>query len=157
MKLSFDSTQEDFDAKFSGYAEAVVFGVISEKIRIIIVRIIDPSKTLPSKKFIISIVTSAEAKIFAKLLPTRITDNKLSGFESSFRALAEFFSPDFALFLNFILFDAIIPVSDPEKNADKSNKNIIEVIKINKEGSSDIKNYIFTKKAIIIKIIDKKL
>ena len=80
----------------------------------------------------------AEAKIFAKLFPTRITDNKLSGLERSFKALAEFFSPDFALFLNLILFDAIIPVSDPEKKADKSNKNIIDVIKINKEGSSDI-------------------
>ena len=137
-KLSFESTQEDLDAKFSGYAEAVVFGVISEKIKIIIVRTIDPSKTLPSKKLIISIVTRAEAKIFAKLFPTRITDNKLSGLERSFKALAEFFSPDFALFLNLILFDAIIPVSDPEKKADRSNKNIIDVIKINKEGSSDI-------------------
>ena len=116
----------------------MVFGVISEKIKITIVRTIDPSKTLPSKKLIISIVTRAEAKIFAKLFPTRITDNKLSGLERSFKALAEFFSPDFALFLNLILFDAIIPVSDPEKKADKSNKNIIDVIKINKEGSSDI-------------------
>ena len=138
MKLSFDSTQEDFDAKFSGYAEAVVFGVISEKIKMIIVRTIDPKRTLPSKKLIISIVTRAEAKIFAKLLPTRITDKRLSGFESSFNALSAFLSPDFALFRSLILFDAIIPVSEPEKNAESSNKKMIEVIKITKEGSSDI-------------------
>ena len=121
------------------------------------VRTIDPRRTLLSKKFIIRMVTNAEARIFAKLFPTRITDNKLSGFARSSKALLEFFWPDFALFLSLILFDAIIPVSEPEKNADKSSKNTIDKIKTNKEGSSDIKNYIFTKKAIIIKRIDKKL
>ena len=149
--------KDDLDAKISGYAEAVVLGVISEKIKIIIVRTIDPRRTLLSKKLIIRMVTNAEARIFAKLFPTRITDNKLSGFARSSKALLEFFWPDFALFLSLILFDAIIPVSEPEKKADKSSKNTIDKIKTNKDGSSDIKNYIFTKKAIIIKIIDKKL
>ena len=89
--LSLDSIQDDFDAKLSGYAEAVVLGVISEKIKIIMVRTIDPRRTLLSKKLIIRIVTNAEARIFAKLLPTRITDNKLSGLAKSSRALLEFF------------------------------------------------------------------
>jgi hypothetical protein len=89
--LSLDSTQDDLDAKLSGYAEAVVLGVISEKIRIIIVRTIDPRRTLLSKKFIIRMVTNAEARMFAKLFPTRITDNKLSGFARSSKALLEFF------------------------------------------------------------------
>ena len=66
-------------------------------------------------------VTNAEARMFAKLFPTRITDNKLSGFASSSKALLEFFWPDFALFLSFILFDAIIPVSEPDENAEKIN------------------------------------
>ena len=101
---------------------------------------IDPRRTLLSKKFIIRIVTNAEARIFAKLLPTSITDNKLSGFAKSSKALLEFFLPDLALFLSLTLFDAIIPVSEPEKNADNSSKNTIDKIKINKEGSSDIKN-----------------
>ena len=136
--LSLDSTQDDLDAKLSGYAEAVVLGVISEKIKIIIVRTIDPRRTLLSKKFIIRMVTKAEARMFAKLFPTRITDNKLSGFASSSKALLEFFWPDFALFLSLILFDAIIPVSEPEKNADKISNNTIDKIKTNKEGSSDI-------------------
>ena len=136
--LSLDSTQDDLDAKLSGYAEAVVLGVISEKIKIIMVRTIDPRRTLLSKKFIIRIVTNAEARIFAKLLPTRITDNKLSGFAKSSRALLEFFWPDFALFLSLILFEAIIPVSEPEKNADNNSKNTMDKIKTSKEGSSDI-------------------
>ena len=138
--LSLDSTQDDLDAKLSGYAEAVGLGVISEKIKIIIVKTIDPRRTLLSKKFIIRIVTNAEARIFAKLLPTRITDNKLSGFAKSSKALLEFFLPDFALFLSLTLFDAIIPVSEPEKNADNSSKNTIDKIKTNRDGSSDIEN-----------------
>ena len=91
IRLSLDSTQDDLDAKLSGYAEAVVLGVISEKIRIIMVRTIDPRRTLLSKKFIIRMVTNAEARMFAKLFPTRITDNKLSGFARSSKALLEFF------------------------------------------------------------------
>jgi hypothetical protein len=45
---SFNS-HEDLVAKFSGYTLAMVFGVISEKINITRVKIIEPSKTLPSK------------------------------------------------------------------------------------------------------------
>ena len=43
------SSHEDFVANFSGYTLAIVFGVISEKIRIIRVRMIEPSNTFPSK------------------------------------------------------------------------------------------------------------
>ena len=131
--------RDDFEAKLSGYAEAVVLGVISEKIKIIMVRTIDPRRTLLSKKFIIRIVTNAEARIFAKLFPTRITDNKLSGLDSNSRARFELLLPFLTLFLSFILFEAIIPVSDPEKNAERIKRNIKEIANSIREGSSGIK------------------
>ena len=136
---NLSNNQEDFDAKSSGKAEAVVLGVISEKIKIIIVRSIDPSKTLPSKKLIIIIVTIADAKILAKLFPTRITDNKLSGLDSNLSARFELLLPFLTLFLSFILFEAIIPVSDPEKNAERIKRNIKEKVNSIREGSSGIK------------------
>ena len=40
---------DDFVAKLSGLIVAIVLGVISEKINITIVNIIDPSKTFPPK------------------------------------------------------------------------------------------------------------
>ena len=66
--------KEDLAATLSGLMAAIVFGVISENIKITIVRMIDPSKTFPSKYLIIIIVTIADAKIFAKLFPTKIAD-----------------------------------------------------------------------------------
>ncbi|GIS34951.1 MAG: hypothetical protein Ct9H90mP6_02080 [Gammaproteobacteria bacterium] len=62
-------------------------------------RTIDPRRTLLSKKFIIRIVTNAEARIFAKLLPTRITDNKLSGLPKALRLFWGFFDQILLYFL----------------------------------------------------------
>lgn len=56
----------------------------------------------------------------AKLLLIKIDESKISGLCSNFRALlAPLESLD--KFLNFILFDAIIPVSDPDEKAEKIN------------------------------------
>tara|TARA_B100000941_G_scaffold223796_1_gene166001 strand:+ start:838 stop:1107 length:270 start_codon:yes stop_codon:yes gene_type:complete len=85
------------------------------------------------------IVTMADARIFAKLFPTRITDNKLSGLDSNSRARFELLLPFLTLFLSFILFEAIIPVSDPEKNAERIKRNIKEIANSIREGSSGIK------------------
>ena len=80
-------------------------------------------------------VTIAEAKIFAKLFPTSIADKRISGRFKSFRALAAPFEP-LDKFLNLTLFDAIIPVSDPEEKAEKiSNTNKIAIRK-NKESAN---------------------
>ena len=49
-----------------------------------------------------------------------------------------FFFPFISRPVSLLRVLAVRAVSDPEKKADKSNKNIIDVIKINKEGSSDI-------------------
>ena len=58
--------------------------------------------------------------MLAKLLPIKKDESKISGLWSNFRALlAPFASLD--KFLNLILFDAIIPVSDPDENAEKIN------------------------------------
>ena len=94
------------------------FGVISEKIRMINVKIIEPNKTFPPKCSIIKIVTKAEAKILAKLFPTSIEARRISGLLRSRRA---FLAPlDFLdKFLSLTLLDAIIPVSEPEENAEK--------------------------------------
>ena len=43
------------------------------------------------------------------------------------------------LFLSFILFEAIIPFSDPEKNAERIKRNIKEIANSIREGSSGIK------------------
>ena len=111
-------THEDLVAKFSGYTLAIVFGVISEKIKITIVKMIDPSKTLLPKCSIIIIVTIAEAKILAKLLLIKIDASNTSGLCSNLRALMAPLEP-LERFLNFTLFDAIIPVSDPDEKAEK--------------------------------------
>ncbi len=41
--------QDDFSANFSGYTVAMVLGVISEKIKMTMVRITEPTNTLPPK------------------------------------------------------------------------------------------------------------
>ena len=64
------------------------------------------------------IVTIAEAKILAKLLLIKIEDSRISGLCKSLRALL---APLASLerLRNLILLDAIIPVSEPEENAEK--------------------------------------
>ena len=64
----------------------------------------------------------ALAKIFAKLFPISMDDKRISGLWSSLRALLaplRFFD----IFLSFTLFDAMIPVSAPEENAENMSKN----------------------------------
>jgi small nuclear ribonucleoprotein (snRNP)-like protein len=132
---SFSNSHDERSANRSGKTVAIVLGVISEKIKMTIVRIIEPNKTFPPKKFSIMMVTIAEAKIFAKLFPTNIADKRISGRFKSFRAFA---APLELLdkFLNLTLFDAIIPVSDPEEKAEKiSNTNKIAIRK-NKESAN---------------------
>ena len=84
-------------------------------------------------------MTIAEARIFAKLFPTKIVDKSWSGLLRSFNAL---FAPlslfFFAKFLSFILLAAIIPVSEPEKKPLSKSKHTKLIIKNNKEGSSSI-------------------
>ena len=64
------------------------------------------------------IVTIAEARMLAKLLLIRIDESNISGLWSSFNAL---FAPFASLdkLRNLTLFDAIIPVSEPDENAEK--------------------------------------
>ena len=76
--------------------------------------------------------------MFAKLLPTKIADNNWSGFFRSSKALFALVFDFLDKFFNFILLAAIIPVSDPEKNPLRINKNTRVENKINKEGSSCI-------------------
>ena len=81
-------------------------------------------------------VTIAEAKILAKLLPIKIDASKTSGLWSNFKALIAPLEP-LDIFLNLTLFEAIIPVSEPDENAEKikstnsakNNKEIELVLK----------------------------
>jgi hypothetical protein len=66
-------------------------------------------------------VTNAEAKILAKLLPIKIDASNTSGLCSNLRALMAPLE-SLAIFLNLTLFDAIIPVSEPDENAENINK-----------------------------------
>tara|TARA_B100001029_G_scaffold179808_2_gene191220 strand:+ start:1794 stop:2027 length:234 start_codon:yes stop_codon:yes gene_type:complete len=72
--------------------------------------------------------------MFAKLLPINIDERRISGLLSKFNArFAPFASLD--KFRNLTLLDAIIPVSDPDENAEKINrtkskinKKVIELV-----------------------------
>ena len=64
------------------------------------------------------IVTIADARMFAKLLPINIDERRISGLCSNFRALFAPFAPLDKL-RNLTLLDAIIPVSDPDEKAEK--------------------------------------
>ncbi len=77
--------------------------------------------------------------MFAKLLPTKIADRSLSGLLSNSKALFADLSPFFEIFFNLTLFEAIIPVSEPEKNPESIKSNINTISKNNNEGSSSIK------------------
>lgn len=66
-------------------------------------------------------MTNAEAKILAKLLPIKIDASNTSGLCSNLRALMAPLE-SLAIFLNLTLFDAIIPVSEPDENAENINK-----------------------------------
>ena len=79
-------------------------------------------------------MTIAEAKILAKLLPIRIDASNTSGLCSNLSALMAPLEP-LERFLNLTLFDAIIPVSDPDEKAEKirstnnaKNKKEIELV-----------------------------
>lgn len=63
-------------------------------------------------------MTIAEANILAKLLPIRIEESKMSGLCRSLRALLAPFA-SLERLRNLILLDAIIPVSEPDENAEK--------------------------------------
>ena len=64
------------------------------------------------------IVTIAEARMFAKLLPINMDESRISGLWSNFKALFAPFAPLDKL-RNLTLLDAIIPVSDPDEKAEK--------------------------------------
>ena len=64
------------------------------------------------------IVTIADARMFAKLLPINIDESRISGLWSNFKALFAPFAPLDKL-RNLTLLDAIIPVSDPDEKAEK--------------------------------------
>ena len=64
------------------------------------------------------IVTIADARMFAKLLPINIDESRISGLWSIFKALFAPFVPLDKL-RNLTLLDAIIPVSDPDEKAEK--------------------------------------
>lgn len=79
-------------------------------------------------------MTIAEAKILAKLLPIRIDASNISGLCSNLSALMAPLEP-LERFLNLTLFDAIMPVSDPDEKAEKirstnnaKNKKEIELV-----------------------------
>ena len=120
------SGKDENNAYGSGLIAAKVLGVTSEKIKITIVRRIEPINTPTSPyNFINNIVVSAEARIFTKLFPIRIIPNNLSGLFNNFSILiaALFFS--FARYFKRYLLIAIMLVSDPEKKADKISKRKI--------------------------------
>ena len=66
-------------------------------------------------------MTIAEAKILAKLLPIRIDASNTSGLCSNLSALMAPLEP-LERFLNLTLFDAIMPVSDPDEKAEKISR-----------------------------------
>ena len=78
--------------------------------------------------------------IFAKLLPTKIAESNWSGFFNNSKERFALFFDFFDRFFNLILFAAIIPVSEPEKNPLSISKKIKTINKVKREGSSSIIN-----------------
>ena len=104
---------------------ALVFGVISPKIRTNSVRIPVPTPTYMSPKARVTrIVARDEAEIFTILLPIRIALNIFGWLSSTFIKVWALLKPASARFLTRILLTAIIAVSDDEKNADNANSPI---------------------------------
>ena len=68
-------------------------------------------------------MTIAEARILAKLFPINMDASNTSGLLSNFKALIAPLEP-LDMFLNLTLFEAIIPVSEPDENAEKINSTI---------------------------------
>src|SRR3990167_6712210 len=77
----------------------------------------------------------ADDKILAKVLPIKITPKSRSGLSSNAATSADFLSPFRARWRKRYRLSDIMPVSDPEKNADKiintmsaiNNNNIVAV------------------------------
>ena len=103
----------------SGFFAAKFFGAISAKIITRIVRINVPTHTYSSpNSFITKYVKRAEAEIFTKLFPIKITPNtSLILFLKELTLLAAF-CPLSAALSSFIWLIAVMEVSDPEKKAD---------------------------------------
>ena len=76
--------------------------------------------------------------MLAKLFPTRNAESNRSGLYSRSKALLALVLDFFDKFLSLILFAAIIPVSEPEKNPLSINKNISVEKRTSNEGSSCI-------------------
>ena len=78
------------------------------------------------------IVTIAEARIFAKLLPINMDESRISGLWSNFEARFAPFAPLDKL-RNLTLLDAIIPVSDPDEKAEKIKSTTSAINKKDRE------------------------
>ena len=103
----------------SGFFAAKFLGAISAKIITRIVRIKVPIQTYSSpNSFITKYVRRADAEIFTKLFPIKITPNtSLILFLREFTLFADFW-PLSAALSSFIWLIAVMEVSDPEKKAD---------------------------------------
>ena len=118
--------RDEKKANGSGLIAAKVFGVTSEKIKITIVRRIDPINTPTSPyNFMNNIVVKADASILTKLFPIKMIPKSLSGLLNSFSILIADLFFSLAKYFNLYLLIAIMLVSEPEKKADKISKTKI--------------------------------
>src|SRR5699024_1284192 len=114
----------------SGNVAANDFGITSEKMIIVTVKIAEASPTL-NPYGIASVVTSVGSKIFAILLPIKIVVMNSFGLETIFKSFSDFSSPFAAFVCNLILLVAVNAVSLPEKNNETNNKKMIAMITSN--------------------------
>ena len=111
------------------YSVAIVFGVISPKIKTKKVRapVAIPIYLFPNTD-VQKVVVSADADMFAMLLPTRIALRSLLGFSVIFNTFFALRFPSSISERSFIWLTVVSAVSEEEKKADNISKIIITII-----------------------------
>lgn len=116
------------NAIFSEFFTATDLGVISPKIKTnnVTIPVAIPTPVLPNNSMLKEVAIE-EAKIFTKLLPTKIELNSLFGSSIKDRTILAFLLPSSdKCFIRMILTD-VKAVSEDEKNAD-STRQIMKII-----------------------------
>jgi radical SAM superfamily enzyme len=115
-------------AKYLAFLIAIIFGMISQNITmiIVIVTIETPTPTSPHL-FILNEAAMLEAKTLENILPMRMVIRRLVGLSRRDSTIFEFLTLFIFRCLTLILFKLKRDVSEPEKNADR-NKSIKSAI-----------------------------
>ena len=123
----------------SEFSFAIIFGVISPKMRTITVE--TATETAPLSDglgiaFSKMLLNRTERVMFTMLLPTRIVERSLSKFSDSASAFLAALLPSCALSLSFVRFRELNAVSVAEKNPENATNIIMKIIEARRLSGS---------------------